>query len=285
MKNFLLSGDRAAERKIKEIILATRIEETLDKEAILELYLNEIYLGANSYGVAAAAQTYFNKPLDDLAPEEAAYLAALPKAPSRYDPVEDHDRAVSRRDYVLREMRENGYLDQAAFEAAVAAPLLTVQGGDYEGFRAALPPRDYFTDEIRRQLTDEFGDDMFFTGGLSVRATIDPEMQAAAAEALRSALEEFDRSRGVWRGTGEVIDPALLTEEASWRAALARADVPRDIVLEGPWRPRRTRGPPCRAAASGSRECVRRRARRSGSWQPWAGRARSSRFRRRAASR
>ena len=237
MKNFLLSGDRAAERKIKEIILATRIEETLDKEAILELYLNEIYLGANSYGVAAAAQTYFNKPLDDLAPEEAAYLAALPKAPSRYDPVEDRDRAVARRDYVLREMRENGYLTEAAYAEARAVPLRTVQGGDYASFREALPSRDYFTDEIRRQLTDEFGDDMFFTGGLSVRATIDPEMQAAAALALRSALEEFDRSRGVWRGTGETIDPGALGDEASWRAALARADVPRDVVVEQPWHP------------------------------------------------
>ena len=237
MKNFLLSGDRAAERKIKEIILASRIEETLGKEEILELYLNEIFLGANSYGVAAAAQTYFDKSLDDLAPEEAAYLAALPKAPSRYDPVSDRDRAVARRDYVLREMRENGYLDQAAFEAAVAEPLRTVQGGDYPSFREELPSRDYFTDEIRRQLTDEFGADQFFTGGLSVRATIDPEMQAAAALSLRSALEEFDRSRGVWRGTGKTIDAAALGDEASWRAALAEADVPRDVVLERPWHP------------------------------------------------
>ena len=237
MKNFLLSGDRAAERKIKEIILATRIEETLDKEAILELYLNEIFLGANSYGVAAAAQSYFNKSLDDLAPEEAAYLAALPKAPSRYDPVADRDRAVTRRDYVLREMRENGYLDEAAFEEAVAQPLRTVQGDDYASFRQEMPPRDYFTDEIRRQLVDEFGADQFFTGGLSVRATIDPEMQAVAALSLRRALEEFDRSRGVWRGTGETLDGGALGEERAWRAALARADVPRDVVLEGPWRP------------------------------------------------
>ncbi len=236
-KNFLLSGDRAAERKVKEIILATRIEDTLSKDAILELYLNEIFLGANSYGVAAAAQSYFNKSLDELAPEEAAYLAALPKAPSRYDPLDDRDRAVARRDYVLREMRQNGYLTDAAYEAAVAEPLRTVQGGDYEGWRAELPGRDYFTDEIRRQLTSEFGADQFFTGGLSVRATIDPEMQAVAALSLRQALEEFDRSRGVWRGTGETIDAAALSDEASWRVALARADVPRDIVLDGPWLP------------------------------------------------
>ena len=234
MKNFLLSGDRAAERKIKEIILATRIEETLDKDAILELYLNEIFLGANSYGVAAAAQSYFDKSLDELAPEEAAYLAALPKAPSRYHPVQDRERAVARRDYVLREMRENGYLERADYEAAVATPLRTVQSGDHASFREQMPPRDYFTDEIRRQLTDEFGRDQFFTAGLSVRATIDPEMQSAAAASLRRALEEFDRSRGRWRGTGETIEAGRLDD---WRPALAGADVPRDVELVHPWLP------------------------------------------------
>ncbi|MGR3466692.1 MAG: transglycosylase domain-containing protein, partial [Shimia sp.] len=110
MKNFLLDGSRSAERKIKEIILATRIEKTLEKDKILELYLNEIFLGQNSYGVAAAAQTYFNKPLAQLTPEEAAYLAVLPKAPSRYHPVNQRERAVNRRNFVLREMQENGYL-------------------------------------------------------------------------------------------------------------------------------------------------------------------------------
>ncbi|MEX0303545.1 MAG: transglycosylase domain-containing protein, partial [Leisingera sp.] len=110
MKNFLLSGDRRAERKIKEIILATRLEETLDKERILELYLNEIFLGQNSYGVTAAAQTYFNKTLGELAPHEAATLAAMPKAPSDYHPVRRKDRLLARRNYVLREMRENGYI-------------------------------------------------------------------------------------------------------------------------------------------------------------------------------
>ena len=235
MKNFLLSGDRAAERKIKEIILATRIEETLGKEAILELYLNEIFLGANSYGVAAAAQSYFDKSLDELAPEEAAYLAALPKAPSNYHPVQDLERAVGRRDYVLREMRENGYLTDAAYEAAVATPLRTVQGGDHPSFRERMPPRDYFTDEIRRQLTGEFGADQFFTGGLSVRATIDPEMQSAAALSLRQALEEYDRSRGRWRGTGETIEPERLAQD--WRGALRAADVPRDVELVQPWVP------------------------------------------------
>src|SRR6056297_3335273 len=117
MKNFLLSGDRRIERKIKEIILATRIEETLSKEDILELYLNEIFLGQNSYGVTAAAQTYFNKNLRELAPHEAAMLAAMPKAPSDYHPVREMERLRDRRNFVLREMWENGYLERGAYEA------------------------------------------------------------------------------------------------------------------------------------------------------------------------
>ncbi|MFW8592711.1 penicillin-binding protein 1A [Cribrihabitans neustonicus] len=237
MKNFLLDGDRKAERKVKEIILATRLEETLDKEQILELYLNEIFLGQNSYGVTAAAQTYFNKTLSELAPHEAATLAAMPKAPSDYHPVRQKDRLLARRDYVLREMRENGHISKEVYEHEVAQPLRSVQNGDFESFRTALPPRDYFTDEIRRQLTEDFGEGEFFTGGFSVRATIDPEMQAEAALALREGLEEYDRSRGKWRGTGVTLEEAQLADEDSWRGALARADVPRDIRLGGEWLP------------------------------------------------
>ncbi|PTW51818.1 penicillin-binding protein 1A [Rhodovulum kholense] len=237
MKNFLLGGERTGERKIKELILATRIEETLSKDQILELYLNEIFLGQNSYGVAAAAQTYFDKTLSELKPEEAAYLAALPKAPSNYHPVRNHDAAVARRDYVLHEMHDNGYLDDATYEAALAAPLKTVQNGDFPPFSASLPPRDYFTDEIRRQLSQDFGQEEFFGGGLTIRATLDPELQEEAAEALRRGLEKYDRSRGVWRGTGKTIDPAELDTEEHWRAALAATDVPRDIRLDGPWHP------------------------------------------------
>ncbi|MGR3703141.1 MAG: penicillin-binding protein 1A [Paracoccaceae bacterium] len=234
MKNFLLGGERAAERKIKEIILATRLEETLSKDRILELYLNEIFLGQNSYGVTAAALTYFNKPLRDLAPHEAAFLASLPKAPSDYHPVRRADRLLARRNYVLREMQDNGYLTDAEYETEVAMPLRSVQAGDFETFRSALPPRDYFTDEIRRQLSLDFGEEEFFSGGMTVRATIDPEMQSEAALALRRALESYDREGGIWRGTGRQIDAADL---ANWREALARVEVPRDITLNGPWFP------------------------------------------------
>ncbi len=237
MKNFLLSGDRRAERKIKEIILASRLEETLDKEQILELYLNEIFLGQNSYGVTAAAQTYFNKSLSDLEPHEAAFLASLPKAPSDYHPVRQKDRLLARRDFVLKEMMENGYLSQAVYEEEVAAPLKSVQNGDFESFRAELPPRDYFTDEIRRQLSEDFGEGEFFTGGLSVRATIDADLQPVAAESLRRELELYDRRQGIWRESRLKLDPALLEDEESWRAALSEVEIARDIDLDGPWYP------------------------------------------------
>ena len=237
MKNFLLSGDRRVERKIKEIILAARLEETLPKEKILELYLNEIFLGQNSYGVAAAAQTYFNKALSELAPHEAAFLASLPKAPSDYHPVRRKDRLMQRRNFVLKEMMENGYLTEAAYQAEVDQPLRSVQNGDFESYRTERPDRDYFTDEIRRQLSRDFGEGEFFTGGFTVRATIDPEMQVLAAESLRIQLEQYDRGRGEWRGTGKTIDPAQLKTEESWRAALADTRVARDIDLEAPWHP------------------------------------------------
>jgi len=237
MKNFLLSGDRRIERKIKEIILATRIEETLSKDKILELYLNEIFLGQNSYGVTAAAQTYFNKSLRELAAHEAAMLASMPKAPSDFHPVRNHDRLLQRRDFVLKEMYENGYIDQAVYEAEVAQPLRSVQNGDFAPFSAGLPPRDYFTDEIRRQLSQDFGEGEFFTGGLSVRATIDPEMQDEAAEGLRRQLEKYDRDRGRWRGTDVELPEGVLTNEDAWRKALSEARVPRDITLNGKWYP------------------------------------------------
>ena len=232
-KNMLVGGDLSFERKIKEIILANRMVNSLDREKILEIYLNEIFLGQNSYGVAAAAQTYFNKTLGQLDPGEAAYLAALPKSPSNRHPVRQKDTAIFWRNNTLREMNENGYLSDEEYETARAAPLLTVQNGDYEAFQVQLPPRDYFTDEIRRQLSRDFGEGEFFGGGLTVRATVDADMQDAAAEALRAALERYDRDQGEYRGT-ELRVEADLADEAAWRAELAALEVPRDI--EG-WHP------------------------------------------------
>lgn len=229
-KNFLLSGDRTAERKIKEMILANRLVNALPRDKILELYLNEIYLGQNSYGVAAAAQTYFNKPLAALTPGEAAYLAALPKKPAQLHPVRDRAEAEDRRNYVLNEMVDNGYLEAANAQTEKSQPLRTVQNGDFGAFRDALPPRDYFTDEIRRQLSKSFGKDEFFSGGLTIRATVDPDLQAAAAKALRQGLEKIDRGQGVWRGTGKVVPADKLGSEADWRLALSEIVVPRDIA-------------------------------------------------------
>ncbi|MGB7270599.1 MAG: PBP1A family penicillin-binding protein [Albidovulum sp.] len=229
-KNFLLSGDRTIERKIKELILSTRLVSALSKDKILELYMNEIDLGFQSFGVASAAQTYFNKTLAELTPEEAAYLAALPKAPYSYHPVKQQEAAVERRNYVLSEMFQNGYLDAEAYAKAKEAPLRTVQGGDYPSFKGGLPPRDYFTDEIRRQLSKSFGQEEFFGGGLSIRATVDPTMQTSAASALQTALEKYDRNLGIWRGTGEVLEAAAVAgTEADWRAALAQTKAPRDV--------------------------------------------------------
>ncbi|MEM6481720.1 MAG: PBP1A family penicillin-binding protein, partial [Pseudomonadota bacterium] len=236
-KNFLLDGSRRIERKIKEIILATRIEETLDKERILELYLNEIFLGQNSYGVTAAAQTFFNKPLRDLTPHEAAFLASMPQAPSKTHPVFQKERLLARRNFVLREMYENGYLDAKTLTTELNAPLRSVQNGDFEPFSAQLPPRDYFTDEIRRQLSRDFGEGEFFSGGLTVRATIDRELQDEAALALRRQLETYDRRQGRWRGTEIILPEEALGDEEAWRAALAEAEVARDIDLDGKWYP------------------------------------------------
>lgn len=237
MKNFLLDGSVTAERKIKEIILAVRIEQAMSKDRILELYLNEIFLGQNSFGVTAAALTYFNKPLTELTVGEAAYLASLPKSPSNRHPVRDREIAVFWRNNTLRLMHQNGYIDDATLEAESAAPLLSVQGGDYPDFRSTLPDRDYFTDEIRRQLSQDFGQDEFFSGGLSIRATVDPDLQVTAAHSLQQALEEFDRGNGVWRGTGLTIPQEALADESSWRAALRSVDVARDISLVAQWHP------------------------------------------------
>ncbi len=144
---------------------------------------------------------------------------------------------LARRDYVLGEMQQNGYITQAVYEAEVAEPLRSVQSGDFDPFSADLPPRDYFTDEIRRQLSRDFGEGEFFSGGFSVRATVDPEMQAEAAVALQSKLEEYDRNLGRWRGTGKTLPTEVLESEEAWREALSDVDIARDVELGSQWYP------------------------------------------------
>ena len=228
MKNFLLTRSRSIDRKIKEIILATRIEKSMSKDKILELYLNEIFLGQNSYGIASAADTYFSKSLDELALEEAAYLASLPKAPSNYHPVRQKDRAISRRNFVIREMAENGYITDNEAIIAKSKELITVQGGQLASKRAARAPRTYFTDEIRRQLSLSFGEKEFFTGGLAVSATMDLKLQSDAAQALRKGLEDYDRKYSPWRGPIDRIEDTHLQDD-TWREILAKKKLPRDI--------------------------------------------------------
>lgn len=235
VKNFLLSGEREIERKIREIILAVQLESVLEKDQILELYLNEIFLGENSYGITAAARNYFAKTLEELTPAEAAYLAALPKAPSNRHPVDDRDVALFWRNNALREMGENGYIPADDVEFWQSQPLDSIQGGEIiADDEIRIPGRSYFTDEVRRQLVREIGEEKLFTGGLTVRATIDPLLQDAAKTALRTALLKHEQGLEGYRGpTGQIAEDLLIREE-DWRAALADVPMPRDI--DG-WRP------------------------------------------------
>ena len=209
-------------RKIREMILAFRLESTLSKEQILELYLNSIFLGRNAYGVQAASRAYFDKDVADLTLPEAAYLAVLPKAPSTYDPVRRTQRALARRNYVLREMQNNGYISDAQRAAAAAAPLGTIRYGSNEKFRQM---GGYFMEEVRRQLITglKYGEDAddgpnsVYAGGLWVRSSMVPAMQDAAAEALREGLARFDGGRG-WNDPGLSIDVS-----GDWRAQLSLA--------------------------------------------------------------
>ena len=194
MKNFLLTNEVSIDRKIKEAILSFRMERAFTKDQILALYLNEIYLGMGSYGVAAAALNYFDKSLDQLTLEEMAYLAALPKAPANYHPIRKTRAATIRRDWVLGEMKQNGFITEDEARRARAMPL---QIARQSGFDSAEAP--YFAEEVRREVVSRFGEDMLYAGGLSVRTTLDPELQHAARMALQRGLEALDRRQG-WRG-------------------------------------------------------------------------------------
>ncbi|QIK96476.1 PBP1A family penicillin-binding protein [Sphingomonas sp. HDW15A] len=205
---YLLQDDEyAVSRKIREMILAFRLEDTLTKEQILELYLNSIFLGRNAYGIQAASRAYFDKDVKDLTLPEAAYLAILPKAPSNYDPVRATRKALERRNYVLNEMMDNGYITEAQRAAATEAPLGTIPYGSNEKFRQM---GGYFMEEVRRDLIRRFGEESedgpnsVYAGGLWVRSSMVPVMQDAAAEALREGLARFDGGRG-WKDTGLTV--------------------------------------------------------------------------------
>lgn len=271
-KNFLLTNEVSIERKIKEIILAFRIERAYDKDRILELYLNQIFLGSGAYGVTAAAQVYFGKSLDELTIPEAAFLAALPKAPSSYNPLRNPDRATARRNWVIGRMHEEGMISaqeasSAQAEAIRLSPLVT------QPVRA-----DWFNEEIRRELVALYGEEMVYEGGLNIQTTLNPRMQELADVALKNGLLRYDQSHG-WRGAlGRVemgagwegrfnaarraAPPGLLP---GWRLAMVTevasdaAKIALDETLRGrialkdlEWarenRPRQRLGPPIKAA-------------------------------------
>jgi len=222
-KNFLLSNERSLERKIKEAMLAIRMERAFDKGKILELYLNEIYFGMGSYGIAAASLNYFGKELHELEIHEAAYLAALPKAPNNYHPFRDTERAIARRNWVIDQMRENGHITAEQADAAQARGLEV----NPRPFRGNVFAGEYFAEEVRRTLVARYGEEGLYGGGLSVRTTLDPELQVQARKALREGLVAYDRRHG-YRGPVATIDPA-----GDWGAKLAERDVLGDIE---PWR-------------------------------------------------
>jgi penicillin-binding protein 1A len=215
-RNFLhLSNEVSISRKIKEMILAYRIEQVLSKDQILELYLNEIYLGLHSYGVAAASLDYFDKPLDELSIQEAAFLAAIPKNPNRYFQEKNHDAAIERRNYVINRMLEDHYITQAEAAQAIAAPLELHPPKETE-----LVPAGHFTEEVRRELLTAYGKDGLYGGGLSVRTTLDPKLQAIAVKSLRDGLVSYDERHG-WRGP-----LARLPSLSSWAEQLSRVPIP-----------------------------------------------------------
>jgi penicillin-binding protein 1A len=221
-KNFLLTSDRTIERKLKEAILAIRIERAYTKDKILELYLNEIYLGIGAYGVAAAGLAYFNKELKDLTIEEAAYLAALPKAPNNYHPFRQKEKAVERRNWIIGQMWENGFITREEADASKSKPLtVNIRPGGAHIFAA-----EFFAEEVRRSLLAEYGEAKLYSGGLSVRTTLDPRLQQIGRKALINGLVAFDREQG-WRGPVAKIDIS-----GDWGVALGAVDSPTDLA---PW--------------------------------------------------
>ncbi len=228
-KNFLLSSEQSYDRKIKEAILALRIEQAYSKDRILELYLNEIFFGLGAYGVAGAALTYYDKPINALNLHEAAYLAALPKGPNNYHPFKKEREAIDRRNYVIERMVVNGYVTEEEGEKAKAEPL----GVNPRRRSNYLAAAEFFSESVRREIVDRYGDDALYEGGLSVRTTLDPDLQAKALRVLRGGLIRYDITRG-FRGPvakveigsdwGEAVSEVeSLSDVDEWRLAVVLA--------------------------------------------------------------
>jgi penicillin-binding protein 1A len=222
-KNFLLNNEQTIERKLREAIIVQRIEAAFSKDQILELYLNEIFLGLNSYGIAAASLNYFGKSLTELSLDEMAYLAALPKGPNNYHPFRHKDRAIERRNWVLLQMLDNDYITQTEFDDATKMPLVVSP----RPFGAQLFAAESFAEEVRRELAQMYGKDALGKGGLSVRTTLDPKLQIYARQALARGLTAFDRKRG-FRGPVKKVDV-----QGDWGLLIAKPQLSADMA---PWR-------------------------------------------------
>ncbi|NJC07743.1 penicillin-binding protein 1A [Polymorphobacter fuscus] len=218
----LIGNEVTYSRKLREALLARRIEASFTKQQILELYLNQIFLGRNAYGVEAASQAYFDKSAADLDLAQMAYLAILPKAPSTYSPVRQNARAVARRDYVLRQMQANGFITAAERDAAAAQPLVAVPTHSIATARSS----DYFIEDVRRSLIARFGEtpadgrNSVYGGGLWIRTSVNPKYQEAAEIAMRDGFMRFERGRS-WRGPIASIDAG-----EGWQSRLQATAVP-----------------------------------------------------------
>jgi penicillin-binding protein 1A len=222
-KNFLLSNELSMSRKVKEALLALKIERTYSKDKILELYLNEIYLGLGAYGIAAASLVYFDKAVNELTVPEAAYLASLPKAPNNYHPFRQRERAIERRNWVIDRMAESGFVKSADAEKAKRSPL----GVTTKATSAHIFAAEYFAEEVRRELYERYGEKKLYEGGLSVRTSLDPKLQLLARKTFIDGLVRYDEAQG-WRGSVTKIDIA-----GDWGVKLAEVKALSDIA---PWR-------------------------------------------------
>jgi penicillin-binding protein 1A len=228
VKNMLLDNHITFATKIKEALLALRVNNVMTKKQVLTLYLNEIYLGNNSYGIAAAAQTYFDKPLSQLDIAQAASLAALPKAPTTYDPFLHPQDALARRNFVIGRMLEDGVITKAQADTATAEPLLPRAGGE----PLTVPNAGYFADAVRSQLAAQFGADTVAQGGLIVRTSLDPRLQQAATDAVRDNLQKYDQAHDGYHGrVAHVDDPTL---PSTWSKDLAHQANPAGMRAD--WR-------------------------------------------------
>jgi penicillin-binding protein 1A len=220
-KNFLVGDDYSMRRKVREIFIARRMEQAFDKGEILELYLNDNYFGRGAYGVAAAALSHFGKEMDDLSIGEMAYLALVVKGPANYelDDPEEYEDAKARQRYVLNRMAEDGHITQAEADAAYAEPLVwsdRLSGAEYLA-------AEYFVEEARKAIFSMYGSDELYSGGLSIRTTLDTDMQLAGRNALRQGLERLDRRMG-WRGPIATFDTL-----DDWARQLNDFAAPKDI--------------------------------------------------------